>query len=594
MPVLVVDLHGVAAVVVARPARLLAEQGVLRHALGGAVTMLQLPGPQQLVNVLRRQALEILLHDLELLQPDVEELLVGHVADGDPAAILVHELLQPVEALLGVDVVRVDVAGDDLVAVDPVVLERLVDLLAPALDLLVGDDDAFPLAVVDVLAGGLRGQASLGEGARREGVRRAADRIAGPEQALDRRHAVVAPEVLGRGHVLGARAPRAASRRMRAHHVGLRRRELGVLVLRIDVGRRPQHRLADGHAEEVLPADLFEVRVLEGVHGHHVDGAAPGIHLADDAVVPEAGRDRPVRQVRALGIEILLADHLLQVGEPLRFVLLAKGVLRVGLEVEEVGADRAIAVLEAGENDAVLHLRHLGAGFDHQPVGRRGRPGCVPCAPRAFADRARLEDVRRAARAADHRLRLEDVVVAGADVEPDGAGDPVRLAVVHQEVRHADAVEDLVGRFLGGLRHDGLVGLAVDHDLPAPFAQVAARLRVAHDRQAPFLELVHGRVDVAGHVEQQILAHQPHQVDAGVADMVLGLVLAPAGAHVAIDGVEALGDRARTIDIGLLGNDDLLVLSPEPRFPGGSGPPKTRTDDQHVDAVFDDRFVCHQ
>src|SRR5688500_168448 len=48
VPVRVVHLHGVAAVVVARPAGLLAEQRVLRDALGRAVAVLQFPGPQQL------------------------------------------------------------------------------------------------------------------------------------------------------------------------------------------------------------------------------------------------------------------------------------------------------------------------------------------------------------------------------------------------------------------------------------------------------------------------------------------------------------------------------------------------------------------
>src|SRR5688572_9973357 len=68
VPVLVVHLHHVAAIVVARPARLLAEERVLRHALRGPVAVHELPGAQQLVQVLRGQALEVLLHDRELLR----------------------------------------------------------------------------------------------------------------------------------------------------------------------------------------------------------------------------------------------------------------------------------------------------------------------------------------------------------------------------------------------------------------------------------------------------------------------------------------------------------------------------------------------
>src|SRR5215204_2623174 len=51
VPVCIVHLHGVAPVVVTRPAGLLAEQGVLGDALGGAMAVLQFPRPQQLVDV---------------------------------------------------------------------------------------------------------------------------------------------------------------------------------------------------------------------------------------------------------------------------------------------------------------------------------------------------------------------------------------------------------------------------------------------------------------------------------------------------------------------------------------------------------------
>src|SRR5688572_3157682 len=163
VPILVVHLHDVPSVVVTGPARLLAEQRVLRDALRGAVTVLELPRPQQLVKVLRGQTLEILLHDLELLQADVQELLVGHVADGIAAAVLVHELLQAIEPLLGVDVVRIDGARHDRVAIDAVVLEGLVDFLPAALDLLGGHHDAFAFSVVDVLASGLCGKTAFGE-----------------------------------------------------------------------------------------------------------------------------------------------------------------------------------------------------------------------------------------------------------------------------------------------------------------------------------------------------------------------------------------------------------------------------------------------
>lgn len=99
---------------------------------------------------------------------------------------------------------------------------------------------------------------------------------------------------------------------------------------------------------------------------------------------------------------------------------------------------------------------------------------------------------------------------------------------------------------------------------------------------------------MTGHIEQQVFAHQPHQIDAGVADMVLRFIFAPPRPHVAVDGVQTLGDRAGAIDIGLLGNNDLLVLTPEPCLPGGTAAAEACTDNQNIDVVFDDRIVGHQ
>src|SRR4029078_10977036 len=124
-------------------------------------------------------------------------------------------------------------------AVDLVMLQGLVDLLPAPLDLRIGDDDSLALSVVDVVAGGLRGEAAFGERARGEGVWGAAARIAGAKKALDRRHAVVAPEIFGRGNVLPAGAPGARACRVGAHDVRLGRGELRVLVLGIDVGGGP-------------------------------------------------------------------------------------------------------------------------------------------------------------------------------------------------------------------------------------------------------------------------------------------------------------------------------------------------------------------
>ena len=99
----------------------------------------------------------------------------------------------------------------------------------------------------------------------------------------------------------------------------------------------------------------------------------------------------------------------------------------------------------------------------------------------------------------------------------------------------------------------------MDHDLPATFTLVSAGLRIAHQRQAPFLELVHGRVDVACHVEQQVFANHAHQIDTRVAHVIFRIVLAEAGAHVAVDRVQALCHSAGAVDVGFFGDDDFLV-----------------------------------
>ena len=108
--------------------------------------------------------------------------------------------------------------------------------------------------------------------------------------------------------------------------------------------------------------------------------------------------------------------------------------------------------------------------------------------------------MRRAAGSDDNRFCLEDVKIARADVKACGAGNAFPIALVHQQVGHHDTIVDFGSSFAGGFRYNRLVALAVDHNLPLAFAQIAARLRVSHHWQAPFLELVHGRIDMSSNV----------------------------------------------------------------------------------------------
>ena len=169
----------------------------------------------------------------------------------------------------------------------------------------------------------------------------------------------------------------------------------------------------------------------------------------------------------------------------------------------------------------------------------------------------------------------------GAHVEANRAGNPL-ARLVHQQVGHHDAVVDFGSGLARSLGDDGLVALAVDHDLPFAFALVPPGLGVPHDRQAPLLELVHRGVDVPGDVVAEVLTHQTHEVSACVADVVFGLVLVPLHAHVAVDRVQALRDGAAALDVRLLDADDFQVAAPVPGLVGGSAPAHAATDDKYV------------
>ena len=167
-------------------------------------------------------------------------------------------------------------------------------------------------------------------------------------------------------------------------------------------------------------------------------------------------------------------------------------------------------------------------------------------------------------------------------LKPTAPATRLGLRLVHQQMGDHDPVVDLGRGLAGRLGDDRLVALAVDHDLPLAFALVPSGLGVFHHRQAPFLELVHRAVHMPGDVVAQVLAHQAHEVVARVAHMVLGLVLAPLHAHVAVDGVEALGDRAAALDVRFLDADDLQVAPPVAGLVGRPAAGHAAADDEDV------------
>ena len=123
-------------------------------------------------------------------------------------------------------------------------------------------------------------------------------------------------------------------------------------------------------------------------------------------------------------------------------------------------------------------------------------------------------------------LARENMEVSISHVKAHRPGDPVWPLRVHQQVGHHDPVVDFGGGLARGLGNDRLITLAVDY-LPVGVPLVLTGFRVPHDRETPFLELVHGGVDMPADIVDQILAHHAHQIVARVADVVFRTVLVP-------------------------------------------------------------------
>ena len=62
-----------------------------------------------------------------------------------------------------IDIVRIDIAGNDFIAVDFVMLQRLIDLFLKLIDPLIRYNNSLSLAVVDVAARCLSGETPFGK-----------------------------------------------------------------------------------------------------------------------------------------------------------------------------------------------------------------------------------------------------------------------------------------------------------------------------------------------------------------------------------------------------------------------------------------------
>ncbi len=482
-------------------------------------------------------------------QPTGEQGFVRRVVGTDTTDIFVHDLLQTLKSMNWQQIAWRNGSRDDLGPAKLVGLQWLEDYFLEIFILCLANLWRLTTHIVHVIDRRLASDPAFRERSRRELVRGATNGVAAAEKSVDGHHPVVSPLVFRGSVVRRTTRPCARASGMGAHDVWFGRGQFGIGMFGIDVLRGPYYRLPDRHAEKVLPANLLLMGILEGLLGDHADGATAGLDLFQKGVVPQAGWHRVAINV--------IPDQFFSVFVPCGLVVIPIGILGIGLEMQEVGADRAIAVLEPGEDDAVFHLRHLSTGEDGQCIGGGAAPWRIPGPSHAFAGCARLEDVRCATSGHDNGLRAEDVEIPSADIETDGACDPIGVRLIPKQVCHHDPVVDFGGCLARGLGDNRLVAFAVNHDLPLAFAQIPPGFRVFHDGQAPLLELVHRRVDVAGNVVPQILPHQPHEIVPGVADMVLGLILVPLHAHVAIDCIQALSDSAASLNICLFDADNL-------------------------------------
>ena len=156
-------------------------------------------------------------------------------------------------------------------------------------------------------------------------------------------------------------------------------------MLGIDILRCPHDRLSNCHTEEVLPADSLLVRILECFLRDHANRASAGLYFFKYGVIAQTRRHRlPVYVVTNQFLGVLVPGGL---------VFLAIAIFGVGLQMQEVGTDRTVTVLESGENDAVLHLRHLGTHENRQRISGRAAPWCIPGTSHALANRTRFVDV---------------------------------------------------------------------------------------------------------------------------------------------------------------------------------------------------------
>ena len=159
---------------------------------------------------------------------------------------------------------------------------------------------------------------------------------------------------------------------------------------------------------------------------------------------------------------------------------------------------------------------------------------------------------------------------------------------------------------MASFSNDALVGLTVDHDLPAAGTD---RVRTGADGQAfglglgavevlavfldpngetPFFEQMDGIINVAAQVEDQVFADDAHEVGADHADVIVDIVVTAVG----VDGGQALCNGTGTLESSLVaefnGDGGIDFLNPTHSFESGTAVTHATADQQDINAFFDD------
>ncbi len=156
------------------------------------------------------------------------------------------------------------------------------------------------------------------------------------------------------------------------------------------------------------------------------------------------------------------------------------------------------------------------------------------------------------------------------------------------------------------LQHDALVGLTVDHHLPA--AGTHGGVAVAQGQafslglgtvevlavfldpagQAPLFKEMDGVVNVTAEVEDEVVANDVHEVGADHADVVVDVVFTDVG----VDGGQTLGNGAGALEGGLVkqhhSDGRINFFDPAGCFKSNTAVTHPAADHQDVNILFDD------